>query len=102
MKTRKRIESDIKKIKAKYGKDFFVKPLEDFYDDSKHIGLWMSAEGYDLEPGYEFPIADYYNEDYTERYYEMGVLKKFTKFLEKLGYEHLEFYDPGTLMAYED
>jgi hypothetical protein len=103
MKTHKDVEKDIVVIKEKYGNDFFLEPVSQFYGDETRIGLWFSAEGDSLDPEFLIPVADYWrrNEDVDEVLYEMGFLRSFREFLSDLGYELLEFYDAGTAIAWE-
>ena len=62
--------------------------------DAIHLG--NVAEGGEVNG---LPAADYYNEDYKERFYVFGVHKALVNKLDELGF-YAECYDPGTYLAY--
>jgi len=72
----------------------FVRTSEQF--DGTLGGIWVSAENCETLDGLD--IFDYYAESSL---YEIGVLNKFVKELDKLGW-YCEYYDPGTVMIWED
>ena len=71
-----------------------VRTSEEF--DGAEGGIWTSAENGETLSGSK--IFDYYSESSK---YEFGVLNKFAKELSKLGW-YCEFYDPGTVMIWEE
>ena len=71
-----------------------VRTSEEF--DGTEGGIWTSAENGETLGGSK--IFDYYSESSK---YEFGVLNKFAKELSKLGW-YCEFYDPGTVMIWEE
>ena len=71
-----------------------VRTSEEF--DGAEGGIWTSAENGETLGGSK--IFDYYSESSK---YEFGVLNKFAKELSKLGW-YCEFYDPGTVMIWEE
>ena len=71
-----------------------VRTSEEF--DGTEGGVWTSAENGEKFSGSQ--IFDYYSESSK---YEFGVLNKFAKVLSKMGW-YCEFYDPGTVMIWEE
>ena len=71
-----------------------VRTSEEF--DGTEGGIWTSAENGEKFSGSQ--IFDYYSESSK---YEFGVLNKFAKVLSKMGW-YCEFYDPGTVMIWEE
>jgi hypothetical protein len=72
----------------------FLRTSEEF--DGATGGIWTSAENGETLSGSR--IFDYYSESSK---YEFGVLNKFAKLLSKNGW-YAEFYDPGTVMIWEE
>jgi len=72
----------------------FIKNSEEF--DGVEGGIWTTAEDGAKKGGLR--IFDYYNESSK---YEFGVLKSFADLLSKRGW-YCEFYDPGTVMIWEE
>ena len=72
----------------------FLRTTEEF--DGTEGGIWTSAENGETLSGSK--IFDYYSESSK---YEFGVLNKFAKLLSKSGW-YAEFYDPGTVMIWEE
>ena len=72
----------------------FAKPSEEF--DGVDGGIWIAADNGEKMGGKE--IFDYYSDSSA---YEFGVLKKFIQFIDKHGY-YAEYYDPGTIMLWQN
>lgn len=85
-------------IKAEYNVPF-IKTSEEFGNSPG--GLWMSAE----DPGQvgknEYPLFDYYADEFDpqEKIFVMGVNREFETFLADRGW-YAEFYDGGTVMLW--
>ncbi len=93
----------IKKLKTMFpGIDHIHDAVNWGGDDYKMaIHLGDAAEGGMIG---DLPAADYYNEFNARVYdneYGFGVHEKLAKALNKFGY-HTEWYDAGTLMAWEN
>ena len=78
-------------------KEFFAKPGEEF-NGNKGCIIWTSAEEWafkEVVEGIEckYPLADYYD--------KMEGYKRFNDWLNKKGLTW-EWYDPGTIMIYEE
>jgi len=65
-------------------------------EDEDKIFLGNAAEGGEING---LPACDYYNEDYEETVYVMGVHRKLHTLLDTLGW-FVEPHDPGTYYAY--
>ena len=92
-------EDLVSEIKAEYNVSF-IKTTEEF--GTNPGGLWMSAEDPRQVGKNDFPLFDYYSDEFDpkEKTYTMGVLKEFEKFLADRGW-YAEFYDGGTVMLWE-
>jgi len=93
----------VDRIKRKFPKIRGIQVLSDWshnYDDMEFIHLGDAAEGGQID---ELPAADKYAYEFDpqENTYEMGVHKKLVRELKKHGYDVVEWYDSGTLMAYK-
>lgn len=79
-------------LKMKFSIDF-VSTTEEF--NGSEGGVWVSGESGDVYKGKI--IYDYYSEDHKN--YELGVLNKFEKQINKIGW-YSEWYDAGTVMIW--
>jgi len=79
-------------LKMKFSLDF-VSTTEEF--NGSEGGVWVSGESRDVYKGKI--IYDYYSEDHKN--YELGVLNKFEKQINKIGW-YSEWYDAGTVMIW--
>jgi hypothetical protein len=79
-------------LKMKFSIDF-VSTTEEF--NGSEGGVWVSGEAGDVYKGKI--IYNYYSEDYKN--YELGVLNKFEKQINKIGW-YSEWYDAGTVMIW--
>lgn len=79
-------------LKMKFSLDF-VSTTEEF--NGSEGGVWVSGESGDVYKGKI--IYDYYSEDHKN--YELGVLNKFEKQINKIGW-YSEWYDAGTVMIW--
>ena len=68
------------------------------FDGSKH-GIWIKGTENGVTAQDEFPLFDYYTEDYREVRYVLGIHKEFLNFVEPLGWM-AEWYDAGTIVLY--
>lgn len=75
----------------------FLRTTEEF--NGSHNGIWTSGEdGLCGKNGLE--LFDYWNQDYKEIYYQMGVNKELVDLLDNAGW-YYEHYDSGTIMIYQ-
>lgn len=71
-----------------------IRNSEDF--DGVDGGIWIAADNGERMSGKE--IFDYYADSSS---YSFGVLNNFVKFINKHGW-YAEYYDPGTIMLWEE
>ena len=85
-------------IESEYNVDF-IRTSEEFGNSPG--GLWMSAESAQQVGKNDYPLFDYYADEFDpkEEIYTMGVLKEFETFLADRGW-YAEFYDGGTVMLW--
>jgi len=79
-----------------------IRTCEQWNGNAKQIHLGDAAEGGVVDfDGQEIPAADYYSyeRDPLEHYYRADVSIPLYEAVKALGYT-LEWYDPGTLLAY--
>lgn len=84
----------VKEAMKKFGSEFWIKQGSEWSDSAI---LW-TGEGATMPDG--LPVFNYYSEDYKEITYQMGVHKKFIKWLESKGL-FAEPYDAGTLIVHK-
>ncbi len=80
-------------LEARYPK-MFLRTTEEF--NGSKGGIWSSGED-DLPAKDEFPLFDYYAEDYEEVRYVFGVHREIGDLLEENGW-FAEWHDCGTIM----
>ncbi len=85
-------------LKQKLEKDYGVKWMDDSENFNGHKGgVWLSGEnGTDGGQIEGLELFDYYAESGL---YELGVLKEFQKFLDKIGW-FAEWNDAGTMFLW--
>jgi hypothetical protein len=89
-------ENLMKILEEKYP-NLFMRTTEEF--DGTKGGIWSSGEsGVEATDGK--PLFQYYNEDYDEVIYVLGIHKEIGTILEDNGW-FPEWHDAGTIMFYE-
>jgi hypothetical protein len=84
-------------LRAKYPK-MFLRTTEEF--DGSNGGIWTSGEdGIEAKDG--FSLFNYYNEDFKEIRYVLGVHREIGDFLSEHGW-FAEWHDAGTIMLWQD
>ena len=92
-KQMKKSRNQMMKILEDKYKFEFVRTSEEFSGSTD--GIWLSGENGEELGGQA--IYDYYTSNYHD--YEIGVLSKFARQIEKLGW-YSQWYDCGTIMLY--
>jgi len=94
---RKAIERLTKRFPDIHG----MRPGEEWGTGKGSIHLGDVAEGGEID---HLPAANYYAgfEDPHEKIYVLGFHRKLRDALQSMGYSLIEWYDPGTAIAYPD